>query len=159
MKKIIISSLIFLVIILMSLFAYSLISQNTSSNQTSYAVKATHITYNNIENVLSGNSIVKVLPEDAQIILRFYNFNTGSRVWEKSYILKKGIVEEGAATNPDMSLSIHSKYLNEMTDQNLCIIIKKAKNNNDLGVEVYISQAALLWKYRSILKYKDCFGL
>lgn len=159
MKKIIISALIFLAAALILLFAYSLINQNALSNQTSYAVKATPITYENIEDVLSGNNIVKVLPEDAQMILRFYNFNTGSRVWEKSYTLKKGSVKKGASANPDISLSMHSKYFNELTDQNLCSTIKKAKNNDDLGVEIYISQAALLWKYRSILKYKECFGL
>jgi len=54
---------------------------------------------------------------------------------------------------------MHSKYLNELTDQNLCSIIRKAKSNNDLGIEMHISYAALLWKYRTVLKYKDCFGL
>ncbi len=140
-----------------SLYLYNSISQRQTA--TAYAVKATPVTYENIENVLSGNSMVKILPENSEVLLKFYNFNTGSRVWEKSYVLKKGLVNEGTATNPDITLSMHSKYLDEMTDQNLCSIIKKAKSNNDLGVEMHIPYAALLWKYKNVLKYKDCFGL
>lgn len=154
--------LIFLAVILSSSFAYYLISYNISSSpnyQTSYAVKATPITYENIEKVLSGNDMIKMLPENSEVSLKFYSFNTGSRVWENSYVLKKGIVKEGTSANPDITLSMHSKYFNELTDQNLCSTIKKAKNNNDLGAEMRISYAALLWKYRSVLKYKDCFGL
>jgi len=108
--------------------------------------------------------MIKMLPENSIISLKFYNFNTGSRVWEKSYILNKGKVSEiNEGTykdmSPDITLSMHSKYLNELTDQNLCSIIRKAKSNNDLGIEMHISYAALLWKYRTVLKYKDCFGL
>ena len=151
--------LIFLVLVLASLFSYYLINQNISSNQTSYAVKATPVTYENIENVLSANNMINILPENSEVSLKFYNFNTGSRVWEKSYALKKGLVKEGTAINPDITLSMHSKYFNELTDQNLCSTIKNAKSNNDLGTEMHISYAALLWKYRNVLKYKDCFGL
>ena len=154
--------LVFLFVVSASLAAYYMISQNKLQNQnsqTSYAVKPTPITYENIENILSGNDMIKILPENSVILLKFYNFN-GSRVlWEKSYVLKKGLVKEGTAVNPDITLSMHSKYFNELTDQNLCSTMKKAKNNNDLGTEIHISYAALLWKYKSALKYRDCFGL
>jgi len=159
MKKITGLSLIFSVFIVGAIVAYYITGLNISSNQTAYAVKATPVTYENIENVLSGNSMIKILPENSAISLKFYNFNTGGRVWEKSYVLRKGLVEEGTATNPDITLSMHSKYFNELTDQNLCSTIKNAKSNNDLGTEMHISYAALLWKYRNVLKYKDCFGL
>ena len=163
MKKIIRSVVIFSILIVVALIAYySLGLQGPAENQnyqTSYAVKATPITYENIEDVLSGNDMIKRLPENSEVSLKFYNFNTGSRVWEKSYVLKKGLVEEGASINSDITLSVHSKYFNELTDQNLCSTIKKAKNNNDLATEIHISYAALLWKYRSALKYKDCFRL
>ena len=156
---------IFLLIAIVAYYSfYFYNSVNQSQAATAYAVKATPVTYENIEDVLSGNDMIKMLPENSIISLKFYNFNTGSRVWEKSYILNKGKVSEiNEGTykdmSPDITLSMHSKYLNELTDQNLCSIIRKAKSNNDLGIEMHISYAALLWKYRTVLKYKDCFGL
>ena len=168
MKKIIKFVVAFSILIVGALVAYHYLGgQSPAENQNyqkAYAVKATPATYENIEDVLSGNDMIKMLPENSIISLKFYNFNTGSRVWEKSYILKKGYakeLKEGITKdiNLDITLSMHSKYLNELTDQNLCSIIRKAKSNNDLGIEMHISYAALLWKYRTVLKYKDCFGL
>jgi len=62
--------LVFLFVVSASLAAYYMISQNKLQNQnsqTSYAVKSVPITYENIENVLSGNSMIKILPENSAI--------------------------------------------------------------------------------------------
>ena len=57
-----------------------------------------------------------------------------------------------------MIISIHSKYVSE--SYNFCNAIKQANRNGDLSYEVNpdLSKASLLWKYKSMMKYKDCLG-
>lgn len=116
------------------------------------------ITYGNIESYLSGNSLVRDLPEGAVINLRFYNFNSGERQWEKSYILTKGSAREGLSESADIELTLHSKYLAAFTNQNFCGVVKQANANGDLGFESSLSKVSLLWKFKSMTKYKDCLG-
>jgi len=84
----------------------------------------TVMTYENLPGILSKNDIVKDLPEKAVLLLRFYNFYTGERQWEKSYILTTGNAKEGLVENADMTIIIHSKYLSQMTPNNFCEIKK-----------------------------------
>ncbi|MBI2047294.1 hypothetical protein HYT26_03995, partial [Candidatus Pacearchaeota archaeon] len=135
----------------------------TKSTQTA-TTPATPITYSNIEQQLSQNSMVKALPDDAALLLRFYNFGTGERQWEKSYVLKKAYVKEmkeGAAENEktDIILSMHSKYLKKLTNRNLCSVIKNAKANGDLGFDTALSTAQLLWKKGSATLTFDIIGI
>jgi len=37
-------------------------------------------------------------------------------------------------------------------------IIKKAGANNDLGTWTELSKTSLLWKFKSMTKYRDCLG-
>jgi len=117
-----------------------------------------NVTYENIARVLSSNQIVKDLPAGATLLLRFYNFNTGTRQWEKSYIIKRGDVREGSAA-ADMTIMINSKYLSELTSSNFCSVLQKAQRNGDFGTESTMSKLSLMWKYRSMMKYKSCLGL
>ncbi len=116
------------------------------------------VDYSNLAQVLSSSGLVRDLPEGATLSLRFYNFDTGERQWEKSYIITKGNVQEGEAENPDITFIIHSKYLKEMTNKNFCSVISQARANGDLGMETGMSKTRLAWKFRSLLKYKDCLG-
>lgn len=117
----------------------------------------TPITYSNLAYVLSRNSMIQALPESSVILLKFYNFNSGERQWEKSYILTKGSVREGTA-NADLIILLHSKYLAELSENNLCNIIQKAKANGDFGTEMQLSTASFMWRYKSMMGYKSCFG-
>jgi hypothetical protein len=117
-----------------------------------------YITYANIEQQLSQNDIVKDLPENAVLLLQFYNFKTGFRVWEKSYILKKNYVKEGSIENPDLTITLSSKYLGQMTPGNFCNVIQIARANNDLGIYTELSNTQLLWKFKSMYEYRECLG-
>ncbi len=119
---------------------------------------AIDIDYSNLPQALSSSSIVNELPADARILLRFYNFNSGERVWEKSYIITKGEVKEEYNADADMTIVLHSKYLGPLNDKNFCSIVKEAQKNGDFTYENKISDAKLLWKYRSMIKYRECFG-
>jgi len=116
------------------------------------------IDYSNLPQALSSSNMVNELPADASIVLRFYNFNSGEREWEKSYIVRKGEVEEGYNADADITVSIHSKYIEPLNNKNFCSIIKESQKNGDFGYESKISDAKLLWKYKGMLKYRGCFG-
>ena len=135
---------------------YSPSSKGSATGQQTRS--QTVITYESLPSVLSKNSIVRDLPKNAVLLLRFYNFYTGERQWEKSYVLTTGNAKEGIADNADMTIVIHSKYLSRMTPNNFCDIIKNARANNDLGTWTELSKAQLLWKFKSMTKYRDCLG-
>jgi hypothetical protein len=116
------------------------------------------IDYSNLPQALSSSSIVNELPADASIVLRFYNFNSGEREWEKSYIILKGKVKEGYNADADMIVSLHSKYIEPLTNKNFCSIVKGAQKNGDFGYESKLSDARMLWKYKAMIKYRECFG-
>ena len=98
--------------------------------------------------------------EAVNSILKFYNLKSdGSKVFEKSYILKKGSVKEGDLSNPDLIISINSNYLSSLTNKNFCEIIKKAYSNGDVSFETSLSKVSLAWKFKSMMKYKSCLGL
>lgn len=127
-------------------------------NQASENIPTININYGNIEEALSGNSIVRALPEDAVILLRFYNLNAGQREWEKSYVIKKTEVREGFVDNADIKVTIHSKYLEKLTNKNFCSVIQTASKNGDLAIETELSKVKLLWKFKGIIKYRGCLG-
>jgi len=134
-------------------------SYQGASGASSYSQSSspTPITYSNLANMLSRNSMIQALPDKAIILLKFYNFNSGQRQWEKSYILTKGRVAEGTA-NADLIILLHSKYLAELNENNLCSVIQKAKANGDFGTEMQLSTASFMWRYKSMMSYKSCFG-
>ena len=121
-------------------------------------VPTVKIDYSNMVQAFSGSSLVQDLPENSVVLLRFYNFNSGEREWEKSYVMKTGEAIEGYVDNADLTIIIHSKYLEQLTNKNFCEIVQTAKRNGDFGTESGLSNAALLWKFKSMLKYRDCFG-
>ena len=120
---------------------------------------AIDITYNNLPEYLSKNAVIRDIPDDTEILLRFFNFNTGSREYENTFILTKGDVKEGSTTEPALTMEINSKYLNEWNSRNFCQIMTKANNNGDLGYSSDLSTAKLLWKFKSMNKHKSCFGM
>jgi hypothetical protein len=125
---------------------------------TRNAPQATDINYNNIVSFLKATKFVSDIPDDSTISLVFYNFDSGSRQIEKSFILKQKEVQEGNSENPDLIISIHSKYLDKLNSQNFCSTISKAKRNRDLGYSYEMSTAKLAWKLKSLNKHKACFG-
>jgi len=54
---------------------------------------------------------------------------------------------------------MHTRYISEMNEGNLCEIINKAINNGELKLESQESKAKLLVKYAGMLKHRECFGV
>jgi hypothetical protein len=175
MRKLVIYNIILMSVVLLTIIGFigisyynskTAVSESQSSGGSSSIPSqpviyepATEEDYQRLEEILPQNEIIQKLPDNAKIILKFYNFDTGERSWEKSYILTKGNAEQGSANDADMDLIMHSKYLSKLTASNFCNIIKSAKANGDFASDLKISKTSLLWKYKSIMSYRDCLGL
>jgi len=150
--------MLLLVIIGLFVFAYVDSLPKEVSTTVSKPSPTILINYSNFAQVISMNAIVKKIPKDSTIILNFYNFNTGEREIEKSYIITTGKITEGISDG-EIILFMSSKYLSELTNKNFCTVIKKANDNGDLGFESKLSDAALAWKFKSMYEYKSCLGM
>jgi len=100
--------------------------------------------------------IVQDLPDSSSILLKLYNFNTGNRQWEESYIIEKGSVRVGSVADPDIEILLHSKYIPKLAD--FCNTVRDAKGNGDFGFSSKMNKVGFLWKYKSSLKYRGCLG-
>jgi len=117
------------------------------------------VTKDNLPQYLSSQSIVKDLPKDGKILLKLYNFNSGERQWEESYLITKGSVIKTNEEDADVAILIDSKYIGEFGSKGFCNALKEANQNGDLGSEMKISEVAFMWKYAGIIKYKSCIGM
>ncbi len=112
--------------------------------------------YAKLPGELSQSPMVGEIPKGETILLRFYNFNTGYREFEKSYLLTTGNVKEGFFDVPEITIVVHSKYVPELNKNNLCDTISKADTNNDVGIYTDLSTTKLIMKFKGMIKYKDC---
>ena len=161
MKASKIAGIIIIAILLLALSANFYSKPKVSGAVVNQAPTAViKINYNNMASILSFNQVIQSLPSDANILLKFYNFNIGDRQWEKSYLITKGKVVENTASvqTADIILSMSSKYLDQMTTSNFCSVIQTANANRDLGFETTLSKLSLGWKYKSVYTYRSCFG-
>lgn len=102
---------------------------------------------NNFAGYLEQNVVISSLPKNAVISLK---------VDSEYYNVGKGSVVKSKAENPDLEVSIPGSYLAGMGD--FCNTVKNAINNGDAKIELKISRVSFLWKYKAVVKYKDCFG-
>ncbi|MFH1151753.1 MAG: hypothetical protein ABIJ14_00335 [Nanoarchaeota archaeon] len=104
-----------------------------------------------VQQVLSSSEFVKDIPKKESISLRFFKFENNQRIWQDGFLI-------GNNQEPSIQLYLHSKYIYELNNENLCEVIKKANENKDLGFYSEFSKARLLLKYASMLKHRECFG-
>ncbi|MFH1802988.1 MAG: hypothetical protein ABH864_06095 [archaeon] len=99
-------------------------------------------------SVLLESDMVKALPKKAVIELKLGN---------QYYTVSRDSISAGRPSNPDLTISLPASYANQIA-LGLCAMVKNANENRDLGIEMHSSQTALMWKYKGMLKYKDCLG-
>lgn len=58
----------------------------------------------------------------------------------------------------DLKITLPSGYEEIIGQIGLCNAVKKANENNELGVELHASKATILFKYRKLLKYGECLN-
>ena len=150
--------IIFVLVLCINLaLASILIIQNKKSANLGNPTPTINVSYENFAEVISKNSMIKALPKDEKILLRFYDFNSGERTFDKSYYLSAGRIEETKDESAEIVVLMHSKYMNGLTNKNLCSTFKKANQNRDFGIESSLSDVKMAWKFRALMKYKDCF--
>jgi len=97
---------------------------------------------------LKDNEIVKNLPNSAIISLK---------LGDEYYTVKKNSVTAGKPIDPDITISLPKSYSTKLSED-LCEVFRKANQNKEIAVEIHSSQSALLWKYKGMLKYKNCLS-
>ena len=148
------------VVLVFALFLhYGVSSSSKASSQVVDSSPSFPINYSNFEPVMSTNPLIKEIPHDSPVLLKFYNFNSGVRVWENSYVLSNEGVVGGSLDDPKLIITLDSKYLSVLNNQNFCSVITAANRNSDLGIESSVSKTSLAWTYKSLVKYRSCLGL
>ena len=110
-----------------------------------------------ISQTIMGSPMIKDLPSNGVIALRFYDFFLGERIWQPDILIgKTGILTSGT---PDMVLIMHERYIDQLNGSNLCDVITSANKNGEMWTESSLSTTKLLLKYSGMLKYKSCFGM
>lgn len=134
------------VIVLLGVFLFF----NKDNQEVIYGeVEPTYVTAENFPAYLSSYKIIHELPNDAKINLI---------VGEHTFNIEDGKISQGEITNADITLSLPEKYFN-MEWEGFCQTIKKALDNGDIKIEASLSNTKLLWKYKSMYKYRECIGL
>lgn len=157
-KEFIIISATIIILFVLGFYFAPEISGNATKQQKQGKTIQVQLTKENFNLFLQQQKVVQDMPKDALISLRLYNTDTGTRQWEKAYIIRKGSVKEGYEPNPDIEIIVASKYIWEFA-RDMCNAVKIAKQNNEISFNPYISTTSLLWKYRGMLGYRSCFGL
>jgi hypothetical protein len=125
-----------------------------------YVIQKTSLTEeerNKVRGAILSSEFIGDLPNDGIVSLQFFNFENGQRVWlDKFLIGKNQILISGT---PDILITLHYKYIAELTNNNLCEIIPKANANGDLGTYSDLSDTKLFLKYSGVIKYRSCFGI
>lgn len=142
--------------------ANSTSSKNNSNlpSTTEYIIQKTSLNQeeiNKIRNAILSSEFIGALPEKGIISLQFFNFENGQRVWLNKFLIGKNkILTSGT---PEIFITLHYKYIAELTSENLCEIIQTANANGDLGAWSDLSDAKLALKYAGLIKYRDCLGI
>ncbi|MEK6935945.1 MAG: hypothetical protein AABW67_04090 [Nanoarchaeota archaeon] len=154
--------IIFALVILSSLLIGGFL-KNPKQTGNSVAIPTINITTQNLAVELPKSSMLKALPKDMPILLKFYNLNSGGKQWENSYLIKDGKMKEidkasqdKTTENVEITIALNSKYLDGLTNKNLCSVIKKANQNGDLSFETSLSKISLAWKFKGVMKYREC---
>jgi len=126
----------------------------TSTTQQVQIVPLTQEQVNKVASTLLESEFIEDVPKKNPIALQFYDFKDGERFLQNGFLISENeLLIQG---EPTIYLYLHSKYISEMSGNNLCEVIRKANRNGDLDYYSDSNKASLLLKYSSLLKYKDC---
>jgi len=156
-KLIIVGVVLFLLMILSGgLTGYFIKDFLGFGNAGSGSMSNVIVTRANLPMFLQSTNLVQELPKSSEIGLKLFNSVNGEREWEETYVVKKGQVVLGTPVDPDIVAFIDSKYIGDLN--NFCNTIQVARNNGEFGFDKMKNDASLLWKFKGMTKYKNCFG-
>ncbi len=128
----------------------------TSSAKQTQTVPLSQEEVQIFSQALLSSEFLKALPEKYPIQITFFDFQNGERRWRSRFLFNnKGFLSSG---EPEISITLHAKYIPELSNENFCDIVQKAKKAGDLGFYSETGTVSLLLKYAGMLKYRSCFG-
>jgi hypothetical protein len=115
---------------------------------------------NKVIQTITSTEFVEDIPKNNPIVLRFYKYENGETVWQDSFLIHSNFPYEPPSNKePSIYIFLHSRYIEEINNDNLCEVIQKAKNNGEISFQSKHKNAVLLIKYAKLIKYKECLGL
>lgn len=145
-KKWIIAGVLIAVLLVAVVIVWNITRPSSVATSTWQPIELTSA---NLPSYLSQFQPVNELPEDSQIALIVGN---------SEYVVTKGSVALGKASNPEITVSLPEKYFDIVGQKGWCAGVQEAQRNGELGVSFNGSPASLGWKYRALLKYRLCIG-
>jgi hypothetical protein len=143
------------IVVLLSIIGLVITSPTITGNIIKQEAEEVNINYDNFAEVLSYNKIVLDLPKKSRVLLGEYGGD-----FDHKYLIEKGKISEvNEKPEVDFEVNIHSKYLEDLTSANYCDVLSKAIENNDFNLKLNKSKLSLMWQYKSMIKYKKCFGI
>ena|SRR3989344_227368 len=148
-------------VFVLALLGIFLIGEFYSTGKTTFDSKIKTIPLSDeerqkVSQILSSSEFIKDVPKDNPVAVIFYSFENGERIWRDGFLLGGGrLLSDG---KPAVQISLDSRYISELNQNNLCDVVKEAKRNGDLGFYSEANKAILLIKYSGLLKYRSCFG-
>jgi hypothetical protein len=129
----------------------------TNSESKIKTIPLTDLERQKVEEALLSSEFIQDVPKKNPISIKFYYFENSSRVWQDKFYMSDG--EFVSARETGMGIIIHSKYIEDLGEKELCSVVQDAKSKGDLGIRTDYSETQLMWKYKSMLGHKDCFGI
>jgi hypothetical protein len=107
------------------------------------------VTSNNLPAYLSDFAVLDDLSKKSKIHLKFGN--------SLDYTITKGNVERGIPDDPEIIIALPEEYISKL-GYGVCGAVQEAVQNGDLEIETSLSKTEILWKYKGLLKHRDCLG-
>ena len=100
----------------------------------------------NMIDILSEDELIKDLPKDTSLKLV---------LGEDSYHITEEEIKKSNEAG-EIEIILPKKYSLEFEFLSICEIISLANKNGDLEFNTELSETSLAWKYRGLIKYKNC---
>ncbi len=103
-----------------------------------------------IKNKLSSTSLFDSIPKDSVISMAFFDGN-GNLLDGGLTVYGDGSIKDTIVNNYDFKIITGNYYIEELTNPDICSLIRKIKENSDYNIESKLSKPELLWKYRELM--------
>ncbi len=145
-RKFKICLLVFLVVVVLAVSVMFFLGKESGSE--SFVRDPVILDSESLPAYLENYKLIDELPRETNIQLR---------VGTTGYTIVKGDVKSGFIDDPDVSISLPEEYFIKL-GYGLCPALRNAVKNGEMKAEMHLSKTKLLWKYKGLMKHKDCLG-
>ena len=145
-KIILLSFLVVILIILLVLGIYVYLLLMPAEFEE---LKGINLDKEGFSDYLEEHILVQELPKDANVKIK---------IDDTSYSVSQGVVKEMEVENQDIEIIISENYLSKIGEEGLCEVMDEGLESGEIVVKTALSESDLAWKYRNVVKYRECFG-